>query len=109
MGERQQTCTCGENGCFWIVTSDCSKFHNNIYKAELATFNAKNQKSCERKSNEWNCSHDYIHTQGTLCVRECGASYGLSLDFHRSQSVNVTTMNATGLILAPVNVQDKYS
>lgn len=80
--ERQQTCTCGENGCFWIVTSDCSKFHNNVFKAELATFNAKNQKSCERKSSEWNCSHDYIHTQGTLCVRECEAGYELSLDFH---------------------------
>jgi len=80
--ERQQSCNCGDNGCYWIVTSDCSHFHNQVYKAELATLNAKNHKSCERKSSEWNCSHDYIHTQGTLCVKECDASYGLSDDFH---------------------------
>ena len=80
--ERHQTCNCNENGCFWLVTSDCSHFHNQVYKAELATFNAKNQKSCERKNADWNCSHDYIHTQGTLCVRECDASFGLSDDFH---------------------------
>jgi len=80
--ERQQSCNCGENGCYWIVTSDCSHFHNQVYKAELATLNAKNHKSCERKPSEWNCSHDYIHTQGTLCVKECDASFGLSDDFH---------------------------
>ena len=79
----QQSCSCGEHGCFWIVTSDCRHFHRDIYHAEEAHSLAKGGMTCDRNTDpEWNCSHDYIHIPGTICVKACDEALGLSEDFH---------------------------